>query len=250
MTLRALVADDEAPARRKIAHFLSVHGDVEVVAEASNGVDALDLMTLTKPNIAFLDIQMPDLDGLGVAEVLASHPSPPAIVFVTAFDRYAIKAFDVRALDYLLKPYDRDRFELALRRAREAVEMPQRSPDLAQLLAQARNEGRYVSRLLIPGDGKSFFVAMPEIVRLEAGEGGVLVHTSRGAHAIRSTLETLEERLDPARFVRVHRSHIVNIEAIRELRPWFHGDGKLRLVDGTELPLSRRYAAKRPELFK
>ncbi|MEO9262893.1 MAG: LytTR family DNA-binding domain-containing protein [Candidatus Baltobacteraceae bacterium] len=250
MTLRVLIADDEAPARRKIGRFLRDHGDIEIAAEASNGVDAVDLIAMTNPDIAFLDIQMPDLDGLGVAEALAAHASPPAIVFVTAFDQYAIKAFEVRALDYLLKPYDRSRFDLALERARVAAASPGRADRIADLLAQARNEDRYVRRLLIPGDGKSFFLATRDIARLESEGNNVLVHTARGTHAMRSTLESIEGRLDPTQFARVHRSHIVNIDNIAEIQPWFHGDYKLLLRDGIELSWSRRYAAKRPDLLK
>ena len=250
MKLRVLIADDEAPARRKIARFLNEHHDVEIAAEASNGIDAVDLIAMTKPDIAFLDIHMPDLDGLGVADVLASQPSPPAVVFVTAYDRYAVKAFEVRALDYLLKPYDRERFEQALQRARLAAQSPQRAERIAELLAQARNEDRYIRRMLIPADGKSFFVAVRDIRRLESDGNLVLLHTGKGVHAMRSTLEALEARLDPASFARVHRSHIVKIDEIAEIRPWFHGDHKLLLRDGTELSWSRRYAAKRPDILQ
>lgn len=250
MNLRVLIADDEAPARRKIARFLNEHQDVEIAAEASNGIDAVDLIAMTKPDIAFLDIHMPDLDGLGVAEVLASQPNPPAVVFVTAYDRYAVKAFEVRALDYLLKPYDRHRFEQTLQRARIAAHTPERAERIAELLAQARNEDRYVRRILIPADGKSFFVAVDDICRLESDGNSVLLHTGKGVHAMRTTLEALEARLDPASFARVHRSHIVKIDDIVEIRPWFHGDYKLLLRDATELSWSRRYAAKRPDILK
>ncbi len=250
MTLRVLIADDEAPARRKLGRLLGEHDDVEIVAEASNGIDAVDLIALTKPEIAFLDIQMPDLDGLGVAETIASSERPAAVVFVTAFDQYAIKAFEVRALDYLLKPYDRERFEQALARARAASSTPDGTRGIAEALAHARNEERYVRRLLIPSDGRSFFVATREITRLESDGNNVFVCTARGKHAMRTTLESLESRLDPQQFARVHRSHIVNIDEIAEIHPWFHGDYKLLLRDGSELAWSRRYAAKRPDLLK
>lgn len=250
MTLRVLIADDEAPARRKIGRFLHDHADIEIVAEASNGIDALDLIALTKPNIAFLDVQMPDLDGLGIAETIAASSNPPAIVFVTAFDQYAVKAFEVRAHDYLLKPYDRERFDQALERARAAALAPARGERIAELLAQARNEDRYVRRVLIAGDAKSFFVATRDISRLESDGNNVLIHTPSASYAMRSTLESLESRLNPDTFARVHRSHIVNIDSIAEIRPWFHGDYKLLLRDGTELAWSRRYAAKRPDLLK
>lgn len=251
MTLSVLIADDEAPARRKIARLLEDHDDVAIVAEASNGVDAIDLIAMTKPDLAFLDIQMPDLDGLGVAQAAAAQEHPPAIVFVTAFDRYAIKAFEVQALDYLLKPFDRERFDRVLDRARSARSTSSgEPPHLAEALQQARREEPYIRRLLVPNDGRSFFVNVDEIARLEADGNNVRVHCSRGVFALRATLESLEARLDPAQFARVHRSHLVNIDAIAEIRPWFHGDYRTVLRDGSEIAWSRRYAAKRPDLIR
>jgi two-component system LytT family response regulator len=245
-----MIADDEAPARRKLARFLAEHDDIAVVAEASNGIDAVDLIAMTKPDLIFLDIHMPDLDGLGVAETLLRSDARPSIVFVTAFDQYAVRAFEMNALDYLLKPYDRERFDKALARIRAAEETRLDTSRLAETLAQLRNEERYVRRLLIPNDGRSFFVAVREIARLEAEGNNVVVHTSRGTHALRATLESLEGRLDPAQFARVHRSHVVNIDEIAEIHPWFHGDYKILMRDGTEIAWSRRYAAKRPDLLK
>lgn len=245
-----MIADDEAPARRKLARFLADHLDVAIVAEAANGVDALDLIAQTKPALLFLDVNMPDLDGIGVAEALARAEARPAIVFVTAYDRFAVKAFELSALDYLLKPFDRERFEHALARARKALETPAAPADLAELLAGIRREERYVRRLLIPGEGRSFFVPVRDVVRLEAEGNTVNVFAANGTrHALRATLESLESRLDPAQFARVHRSHVVNIDAIAEITPWFHGDYKLALRDGTQIAWSRRYAAKRPDLL-
>lgn len=245
-----MIADDEAPARRKLARFLGEHEDVAIVAEASNGIDAIDLIAMTKPDVVFLDIHMPDLDGLGVAETLIRSEKAPSIVFVTAFDQYAVKAFEVNALDYLLKPYDRERFERALGRARSSLEEKPDNERLAQTISELRNEERYVRRLLIPNDGRSFFVATREIARLESDGNNVQVHTARGVHALRATLESLESRLDPAQFARVHRSHLVNIDDVAEIHPWFHGDYKILMRDGTEIGWSRRYAAKRPDLLK
>jgi two-component system, LytTR family, response regulator len=249
MSLAVMIADDEAPARRKLARFLGEHADVEIVAEASNGIDAIDLIAMTRPQVVFLDINMPDLDGLGVAEALARSDAPPAIVFVTAFDQYAVKAFETNALDYLLKPYDRERFDKALERVRGSLETRTDGNRLAQTVADLRKEGQYVRRLLIPNEGRSFFVAVREIARLESDGNTVRVHTLRGAHTLRATLESLETRLDPAQFARVHRSHVVNIDEIAEIHHWFHGDYKILMRDGTEIAWSRRYAAKRPDLL-
>lgn len=249
MSLAVMIADDEAPARRKLARFLGRHDDVTIVAEASNGVDALDLIAMTKPQLVFLDINMPDLDGLSVAETLVRAEHPPSVVFVTAFNEYAVKAFEVSALDYLLKPYDQDRFDQALQRARRSMNVAD-TGKLADTLAQIRNEERYVRRLLIPSDGRSFFLATREIARLESDGNTVIVHSRRGANALRTTLDSLEARLDPNLFARVHRSHLVNIDEIAEIHPWFHGDYKIVMRDGTEIAWSRRYAAKRPDLLK
>lgn len=253
MTLRVLIADDEAPARRKLERFLEAHADVELVGQASNGVDAIDLIGMTKPDVVFLDIHMPDLDGIGVAEALLSGEDRPTIVFVTAHDHYAIKAFDVRAVDYLLKPYDRERFERALERAVHSV-ADKGAPSheqLAAVLADVRKEERYARRLLITENGRSSFVALRDVVRVESdGNNNVAVHTKRGRFVIRATLDALVGRLDPEAFVRVHRSHLVNIDEIAHVESWFHGDYKLRLRDGTELTWSRRYAAKRADLLR
>jgi two-component system LytT family response regulator len=247
---RVLIADDEAPARRKLARFLEARPDLEVVAEASNGLDAVDLISMTKPEIAFLDIHMPDLDGLGVAEAIARTPSPPAIVFVTAHDRYALRAFEVSAVDYLLKPYDRTRFEVAVERAiaRAAAPDAGASALLARVVEQARNESGFAKRLLVPHEGRSFFVPVGEIVRIEADGNNVELRTSRGLFRLRTTMETLEARLDPASFVRIHRSHLVNVEAIEAMEPEFNGNYVAILRSGERLPWSRRYAARRPDL--
>ncbi len=250
MPLNVLIADDEAPARRKLVRFLEAHDDIAIVAEASNGIDAVALIAMTKPQLVFLDINMPDLDGLGVAETLTRGEEPPSIVFVTAFNQYAVKAFEMNALDYLLKPYDQDRFEQALSRARKSLDVKPDTERLARTLASARKEDQYVRRLLVPNDGRSFFIATREMHRLESDGNNVLIHTARGAHSLRATLESLEARLDPTQFARVHRSHVVNIDEISEIHPWFHGDYKILMRDGTEIAWSRRFAAKRPDLLK
>jgi two-component system LytT family response regulator len=248
--MRVVLADDEAPARRKLARFLREHGDVELVGEAANGAEAVRLITAERPDLVFLDIQMPELDGVAVAEALGAG-SPPRIVFVTAFDRHAVRAFELGALDYLLKPYDKERFESALARARTALGAPGAAPgELAELLARLRAGERYPKRLLIPHDGRSFYLPVRDIVRLEADGNDIVVHARAGRYAVRGTLESFQERLDPAQFARVHRSHVVNIDEIAEVHPWFHGDRKLLLRDGAEIPWSRRYAAKRPDLSR
>jgi two-component system LytT family response regulator len=244
---RVLIADDEAPARRKLSRFMDAHQNLEIVAEASNGVDAIDLIGITKPDIVFLDIHMPDLDGLGVAEAIARMPSPPVIVFVTAHDQYALRAFDVSAVDYLLKPYDRERFDRALERAVARTALPEAgaSVKLARIIEEARNESGYAKRLLVPHEGRSFFVPVLELIRVASDGNNVELYTRRGVFRLRTTMESLETRLDPTQFVRIHRSHLINIDSVAAIEPAFHGDYLAILHNGERLPWSRRYAGRR-----
>jgi two-component system, LytTR family, response regulator len=248
---RVLIADDEAPARRKLARFLKERANTEIVAEASNGVDAIDLIAITKPEIVFLDIHMPDLDGLAVAEAIAGMPSPPAIVFVTAHDQYALRAFEVSAVDYILKPYDRAHFDRAVERAITRAALPSADANavLARLIQEARNESEFAKRLLVPHEGRSFFVPVDDIVRVASDGNNVELHARGGRFRLRTTMDSLEGRLDPAKFVRVHRSHIVNIDAIAAIEPGFHGDYLAILRNGERLPWSRRYATRRQDLL-
>jgi two-component system, LytTR family, response regulator len=248
---RVLIADDEAPARRKLARFLEERANTEIVAEASNGVDAIDLIAMTNPEIVFLDIHMPDLDGLAVAEAVASMPSPPAIVFVTAHDQYALRAFEVSAVDYILKPYDRAHFDRAVDRAIARAALPEVNANavLARLIQEARNEGGFAERLLVPHEGRSFFVKVSDIVRIASDGNNVELHTRNGRFRLRTTMESLEARLDPAKFVRIHRSHVANIDAIAAIEPAFHGDYTAILHSGERIAWSRRYASRRQNLL-
>jgi two-component system LytT family response regulator len=250
--MRVLVVDDEPAARRKMLRFLQEHDDVEVIGEASSGEEAIELITAQSPDLVFLDVQMPGACGFDVVEAIAAAPNIPAIVFATAHDEYAVRAFEVNALDYLLKPFDRERFDQALARARKSVAGPAQASQarLLSLLDAMRPTARYARRLLVPSEGRSVFVNVGEIVRLESDRNNVIVFTRHAAFTLRTTLEALEEKLDPEQFVRIHRSHVVNLDAVKEIHPWFHGDYKAKLLDGTELMWSRRYASRRPELLK
>ncbi|HEY0614314.1 MAG TPA: LytTR family DNA-binding domain-containing protein [Candidatus Elarobacter sp.] len=249
--IRVVVADDEAPARRKLVRFIRESDGLELAGEAATGREALDVIAATAPDVVFLDVRMPDLDGLAVAAALGAAVRPPRVVFVTAFDEHAVRAFELNALDYLLKPYDRERFDRTLARARDDFALRRDGAGAAQiadLIARLRGGERYAKRLLITEGDRSFYLPVAEIVRLEADGNDVAVHGRRGRFTIRATLESLDARLDPAQFARVHRSHVVNIDEIAEVRAWFHGDQRLVLRDGAEIPWSRRYAAKRPDL--
>jgi len=250
--MRVLVVDDEPAARRKILRVLQEQTDVEVIGEAAGGEEGIARITADRPDLVFLDIEMPGAGAFEVIEAIAGGDYVPAIVFATAYDAYAVRAFEVNALDYLLKPFDRERFEQTLARARKSfasVQHPSQDKLLA-LLDAIRPEGQYARRLLLPSEGRSVFVNVNEIQRIEADRNNVDIFTRRGNFTLRTTLEALEEKLDPQSFVRIHRSHIVNLDAVKEIHPWFHGDYKAKLLDGTELMWSRRYACRRPELLK
>ena len=253
MTIRALVADDEPLARRRLLRLLKSEPDVEVVGVAGSGRAAVDAIRAQRPDLVFLDVQMPELDGFGVLEALGD--AMPVVIFVTAYDQYALRAFEVQALDYLLKPFDAERFAQAFRRARSQLRAgdappPERLLGLLDALSEkqkqldqllSRGSERYLERLMVKSAGKIFFVRTAEVHWLEAEGNYIRLHLGGRSHLIRETMNNLETRLDPERFARIHRSTIVNLDQIKELRPWFGGDYLVFLQDGTELKLSRSY---------
>jgi two-component system LytT family response regulator len=253
--MRVLVVDDEAAGRRKVLRFLREHADVEIAGECANGLEAVDRVRNERPEIVFLDIQMPDMDGFEVVEALATGDYLPAIVFATAHDEFAVRAFEVNAVDYLLKPFDRERFDRAFDRALDRARKTAGISNVAgqdrllNLLDAIRPAGQYLRRVLVPTENRSLFVNIGEIFRFEAERNNVVIYSRRGTFTIRTTLESLEQKLDPQQFARIHRSHVVNLDAIKEIHPWFHGDYKVVLHGGTELMWSRRYTAKRPDLL-
>jgi two-component system, LytTR family, response regulator len=251
--IRTLIVDDEPLARRNIRLLLEGDPEIEIIGEAASGREALATIREHSPDLVFLDIQMPEMDGFGVLERIEAA-SVPVVVFVTAFDRYALRAFDFHALDYLLKPFDDARFEKALRRAKLQVEqrdIKDLSRRLIALLegrgeqapaegeARVREAPRYLSRLLIKSAGRVSFLKADEIDYVSAEDYYVKLHVGRKGHLLRETMNELESKLDPARFVRIHRSTIVNLERIRELQQLFNGEYVVVLRDGTELKLSR-----------
>ena len=248
--MRVLIVDDEAPARRKIARFLAAHPDVRVVGEAAGAAEAVDLIRSERPDVVFLDVQMPDGDGFDVVAAIAKEEGAPRVVFTTAHDRYAVRAFEVCAADYLLKPFDQERFDRALEKVRAAAPDDAVGERLRALLEEFGSAARFADRLLVPGEDRSVFEPVREIVRVEADRNVAIVHCAGRAYALRATLDSLERRLDPRDFVRLNRSNVVRIDAIAELEPWFHGEYKARMLDGTLLTWSRRYVAKRPDLLK
>ena len=238
MSIRTLLVDDERPARRKMQRFLDATSDFEVIGEASDGEEALAAIRNLRPDVVFLDVQMPKLDGFAVAAALA--PPLPEIDFVTAHDQFALKAFEVHALDYLLKPYDDQRFLKVLDRVRT-----RRSGDvvehLQRLIADLKKHANFAGRVLVTDNGRAFFIPTTDVAWIEGARNYVVLHAAAKSHTIRGTLDTFFKRLNPAEFVRVNRSAIVRLDSIRELQPWFHGEYKIVMKDGTTIPWTRRY---------
>jgi two-component system LytT family response regulator len=248
---RALIVDDEPLARRSIRLLLERDHDIEIAGECTNGADAVEFVKVERPDLVFLDIQMPGLSGFDVLETLSKCGPLPVIVFVTAFDEHAIRAFEFNALDYLLKPFSDERFERSLERAKSQLTQQEISQLSKKLLALAENynsssqahventDNNYTSRFMIKAGGRISFVKAEEIDWIEAADYYVNLHVGRKGHLIRETMNELEKKMDPARFVRIHRSTIVNIDRIKELQPYFNGHYVVILNDGTELKMSR-----------
>ena len=254
--IRVAIVDDEELARERMRALLSEHADIEVVAECADGAEALRAIDDTHPDLVFLDVQMPEVDGFEVVEALecgdpnerAKNGSrPPAIVFVTAHDDHALRAFEIHALDFLLKPFDSVRFEKTLSRARRHLRQSRESVDarLLALLEDLRTERRgqrHSDRLIVKSGGRVFFLRTEEIDWVEAAGNYVRLHARNEAHLLRESMKNMESRLDPNTFVRIHRSAIVNIDRVKELEPWFHGEYIVIMRDGTRLTASRVFS--------
>jgi two-component system LytT family response regulator len=246
--LRALVVDDEALARETVRRLLGEDPDIELVGECSGGAEAVRSIRDTAPDIIFLDVQMPEVDGFEVLR-RARPAEVAAVVFATAHDAYAVRAFEAEALDYLLKPFDDDRFHRAVARAK-AKARAQRVSRLAGMLAAALEAerpdqpGRFADRLGIRREGAIVFLRLDEVDWIEAADYCVRVHAGGRFHLLREPLRELEARLDPDRFVRIHRSAIVNLARVRELQAHFHGDGVVVMQDGSRLRVSRARRAR------
>lgn len=244
--IRTLIVDDEPLARRNLRVLLEKDPQIEIIEECRNGREAVKAINTLSPDLIFLDIQMPEMDGFDVlAHVGPEHIQ--AIIFVTAFDQYALKAFDVHALDYLLKPFDDERFSHALRRAKaqiEAHEINRLSKRLLALLEERESELKgdqktYLTRLMIKDSGRVRLLKVDDVDYVEADGNYAKLHVGRATHLLREKMNDLEGRLDPARFVRIHRSIIVNLDRIKEMHPHFNGDYIVVLEDGRQLRMSR-----------
>jgi two-component system LytT family response regulator len=252
VNIATIIVDDEPLARERVKRFLRDEPEIDIIAECGDGKDAVAKITELKPDLVFLDIQMPEKNGFDVIRSL-NHKSMPAVVFVTAYDQYALQAFDVHALDYLLKPFTRERVHRAVSRAREQIEgkkMGSLDERLITLIADLKSEKKYLERLVVKTTGRVFFLKTDEIDWIEAAGNYVKLHVGRDGHMIRETMNGIEAKLDPDKFLRIHRSTVVHIDRIKELHPMFSGDYAVILRDGTELALSRNYRERFLELFE
>jgi two-component system LytT family response regulator len=241
VSLRALIVDDEPLGRRAIRRALRHHPDVEVIGEAGDGQAAVGAIAAQQPDLLFLDIQMPEMGGFEVVSRVGVE-NMPATIFVTAYDRYALEAFEANALDYLLKPFGRPRFDRALGRARERVAANRnadRSRQMMRMMEGLAGRAHYLDRFPVSEGGRIVFVKARKIQWIEAAGNYARLHTAGRSHDLRETLTNLEGKLDPARFLRIHRSAMVNIEFVREVHPWFHGYHLVLLENGEKLRMSR-----------
>jgi len=246
---KVLIVDDERLSRQRIRRLLAFEPECEIAGECGNGSDAVRTMARERPDILFLDVQMPELDGFEVVRVADDYPqhSRPLVIFTSAFDEYALRAFEVHAFDYLLKPFDRRRFRESLQRAKTQLTRERsESTDhrLAALFEHFANGRQMPNRVAVRNNGRVVFVKIDEIDWIEASDNYVCLHCGKETHVLRETMSQLESRLDPSRFVRVHRSAIVNLDRIKELQPWFRGEYRVILRDGTELTLTKSHREK------
>lgn len=240
--IRVLIVDDEPLGRGMIRRMMEAHPLAEIVGECENGREAVAAVETENPDLVFLDVQMPEMDGFAVLENLGEKF--PAIIFVTAYDEYAVRAFEVNALDYLLKPYDRKRFDRAYERAVGQIQNQKNTgigEKILSLLAENKTPEKYIERFIIKASGRVFFLKTEEIIWISAEGNYVSLHTASKNHLFREAVGNLEQKLDPQKFRRISRSAIVNLDFIKELQPFFRGDYNIILRDGTELKLSHRY---------
>ena len=246
MSIRCLIVDDEPLSRERVASLLRTLPDAEIVGTCENGADAVEAIGELAPDLVFLDVQMPELDGFGVLASVA-RDRMPEVIFVTAHDKYALKAFEVHAQDYLLKPFDPDRLFDAFRRAAERIRQSRMGGSNARLLALIDDIERVRShrtRVPIKSDGRVTFLPVEEIDWIESSDNHVKIHAKGETHVLRRTLQSMQASLSPTDFVRVHRSSIVNVTRIEEIQPWFNGEYVVVLRDGTKVQSSRGYRAR------
>ncbi len=236
-TLKALIVDDEALARRRLRLMLERDGNIEIIGECANGREAVSSIKRNLPDVVFLDVQMPGLDGFGALAQL-DEANLPAVVFVTAFNQYALQAFEVSAVDYLLKPFDQERLSRAIAKVRGRLGARSDKP-LHSLIKEIKRDKKYLDRVAIRNVGRIYFIKVAEVDWIESAHNYVGLHVGKATHLLRESMKSIESKLDPDKFVRIHRTTIVNVDRVKEISPWFHGDQIVILGDNTRLTLSR-----------
>jgi two-component system, LytTR family, response regulator len=245
--IRTILADDEVLARQKLRQLLKEIEGVDIVGECATACETIELVKLVSPQLLFLDISMPGMDGFDVVNAVSSNPADrfPQIVFVTANDRWAVRAYEFRALDYLLKPFTIERLNAAVQRARERLESLKTAGP-----GEMQNSGQYTTRMIFKSRGRVLFLPIGDICWIEAEENYVRIHTPTESHLIRETIGRLESRLDPRSFLRVHRSAIVNLQYVKEVKNEVDGDANMALITGEKIHVSRGYRSRLRELAK
>jgi two-component system LytT family response regulator len=253
MPIRALIVDDEPFSRLKIRDFLEQEEDIDIVGEAGDGLEAVKVIKKQKPDVVFLDVQMPELDGFGVVEAVGLE-NMPYVIFATAYDQYALRAFEIHALDYLLKPFDRDRFREALEHGRQYMGMSRTNEEfknrIKNLLLEIQSETPFIKRFLIQSKKRIYFLRAEEVERIESAGNYVTLHAESGEHLLRETLTDLEKKLNPQKFARANRSNIINLEYIKEIQPYFHGEYIVVLKSDQKVVLSRNYRENFKKVFR
>jgi two-component system LytT family response regulator len=251
MTIRAVIVDDEAVARRRIRRLLAGEKDIEVIGECSNGLQAVSLIETERPDLLFLDVEMPEMNGFELLMQL-DRSVLPVIIFATAFDKYAVRAFESHALDYLLKPIDNERLQSALDRARSHLHGEKGADanrEILAMLSELQKQKGRLERIMVKKPGRAFFVKLASVDRFEAADNYIRVHAGPDTHLIRETMSALEARLDPNKFVRVHRSTIVNVDRIKEIHSLFQGRQVIVLHNGDKVKLGRNYRERLDRLL-
>jgi two-component system LytT family response regulator len=244
MMVQAVVADDEVLARQKLRQLLREMPEIEVVGESATAAETIDLVRATKPDLLFLDVRMPDMDGFDIIGELscAGSPSLPCIIFTTAYDRYALRAFEINAVDYLLKPFTQARFRAATERALQHIHSKKHDPH--SVAPKGSNGKDYTTRIVFKSRGRIIFMPVSEILWIGAEENYVRICTQSETHLLRETMAHLEEKLDLAVFLRVHRSSIVNLQYVKEVRPEIDGEYGVLLHNGQKISMSRSYRSR------
>jgi two-component system, LytTR family, response regulator len=245
-SIRAIIVEDEPLGRERIRSLLNGDREIEIIKECANGREAVAAIAELQPDLIFLDVQMPEMNGFEVLESIAAEEMP-AVIFVTAYDQYAVKAFEFHALDYLLKSFDPERFAAAVRRAKLQIasgRAEKLDDRIAALIQELQARKPRPERLIIRSGGRIVFLRVADIDWISAADNYVCLHTGQESHLLRETMSNIEARLDPDKFIRLHRSTIVNLDRVARLEPLFHGDYSVLLTDGTELVMSRTYREK------